>query len=107
MPWCTSLITEVLTGESIRKEIAMDALEERNSLRAQVKAEAKYIDELRAAADKAESLTARQSFLDSARDNEKRLARLEFKLHAAEERLNRESKGSLWYVHDSGCWQAL
>jgi len=68
----------------------MDALEERNSLRAQVKAGAKYIEELRAAADKAESLSVRQTFLDSARDSEKRLAWLEFKLHAAEDRLNRE-----------------
>ena len=68
----------------------MDALEERNSLRAQVKAEAKYVEELRAAADKAESLTARQSFLDAANANEKRLAWLEFKLHAAEDQLNRE-----------------
>lgn len=72
----------------------MDTLKERNSLRAQVRAQIKYIEDLRAAADKAESLTARQSFLDSARDNEKRLAWLEFKLHAAEDRLTRESKGS-------------
>lgn len=72
----------------------MDALKERNSLRAQVKAQIKYIEEIRAAADKAESLTARQSFLDSARASEKQLAWLEFKLHAAEDRLNRESKGN-------------
>lgn len=72
----------------------MDALKERNSLRAQVKAQIKYIEDLRAAADKAESLTARQSFLDSARDSEKRLAWLEFKLHAAEDRLSRENKGN-------------
>jgi len=72
----------------------MDALKERNSLRAQVRAQIKYIEELRAAADKAQNLTARRSFLDSARANEQRLAWLEFKLHAAEDRLNRESKGS-------------
>src|SRR5690606_33786206 len=67
----------------------MDAMEERNSLRGQVKAAAKYIEELRAAAEKAESLTARQSFLYSARSSETRLGRHEVKLQAAEDRVNR------------------